>query len=301
MAEPQSFDWRQALTDTYESSVRLFADYFPQLIGTILILIAGVIFAWLLRIVARKLTLAAEAVILRSARQQGISGTRGRSYNAVIGNIVFWTVLIFFLASAAKLLGWSVFSDALQTFLAYLPNIFAGVFIILAGIVLGRMARSLVESTAKSANVSRPEFPARVAQIAVTLTAVMIGIEQLGIDIGFLTTAIIVVVGVVLAGGAFAFALGARQYVANLIGAQICQRHYQLGQWIKLSEAEGYLIEVTQTALVLDTERGRLVVPANLLQRQISEIITDTGDGGEANNSILGNLFRKKEETSGPE
>ena len=299
MADTQLFDWRQAFSDTYDSAVGLFADNFPQLIGTILILIAGLVFAWLLRLSARKLTLAAEAFILRSARQQGISGTPARSYQAVVGNIVFWTVLIFFLASAANLLGWRVFSDALQGFLGYLPSIFAGVIIILAGIVLGRMARSLVISAAKSANVRRPEFPAQVAQIAVALTALMIGIEQFGIEIGFLTTAIIVVIGVGLSGAAFAFALGARQYVANLIGAQACQRHYQMGQWIRLAEAEGYLIEITQTALVLDTERGRLVVPASLPQQQVSEIITDPGDGGDTGSSILGHLFRKKDDSDG--
>lgn len=302
MEETQNFDWRQAFSDTYDSAVRLFADNFPQLIGTILVLVAGLVCAWLLRLAARKITLAAEALIQRSAHHQGISSAPGRSYNVLVGNIVFWTVLIFFLASAANLMGWQVFSNALQGFLAYLPSIFSGVIIILAGIVLGRMARALVISAAKSANVRRPEFPAQIVQVAVALTALMIGIEQFGIDIGFLTSAIIVIIGVGSAGAAFAFALGARQYVANLIGAQLCQRHYQLGQWIRLAEAEGYLIEITQTALVLDTERGRMVVPASLPQQQVSEIITDAGDSDETSEpgrSILGNLFRNKEDADG--
>ena len=299
MSETHFFDWQQAFSDTYESAVRLFANNFPKLVGALVILLAGLVLAWLLRLAARKMTLTVEAIISHSASQQGISDTRGQSYNAVVGNIVFWSVLVFFLASGANLMGWRVFSDALKGFLSYLPNIFAGVLIILAGFVLGRMARALVNSTAKSTGYLRPEFPARITQIAITLTALMIGIEQFGIDIGFLTTAIIVVIGVALAGAALAFALGARQYVANLIGAQICQQHYQLGQWVRLTEAEGYLIEITQTALVLDTERGRTVVPASLPQQQISEIISDSGDNDESGQSILGKLFRKKDETNG--
>lgn len=300
MGEAKLFDWQQAFSSTYESAVRLFTDNFPKLVGTIIILLAGLILAWMLRLVARKLTLAIEAVILRSARHQGIPAPGGLSYSTLIGNIVFWAVLIFFLASGAKQMGWSVFSDTLRGFLSYFPSIFAGVFIILAGFVVGRMTRSLVKSMAQSAGMLRPEFPARIAQIAVTLTALMIGIEQFGINIGFLTTAIIVVIGVGLAGAALAFALGARQYVANLIGVQVCHRHYQLGQWINLPDAEGFLIEITQTALVLDTERGRLLVPASLLQQQVSEIITDKGESGETSSSILGNLFRKKDEFNGP-
>ena len=299
MSETNFFDWQQAFSDTYESAIRLFADTFPKLIGAIVILLTGLVLAWLLRMAARKLTLTVEAIISHSANQQGISDSRGQSYNAVVGNIVFWSVLVFFLASGANLMGWRVFSDALKGFLSYLPSIFAGVFIILAGFVLGRMARSLVNSTAKSTGILRPEFPARITQISITLTALMIGIEQFGIDIGFLTTAIIVVIGVALGGAALAFALGAREYVANLIGAQICQRHYQLGQWIRLNRTEGYLIEITQTALVLDTERGRMVVPASLPQRQVSEIISDRRDGDEVGDSILDKLFRKKDDSSG--
>ncbi len=299
MAETQLFDWQQAFSNTYESSISLFADNFPKLVGTIIILLVGLILAWLLRLVARKLTLTIEGIILRSADQQGIPTPAGLSYSTVVGNIVFWAVLIFFLASGANQMGWRVFSDALRGFLSYFPSIFAGVFIILAGFVVGRMTRSLVKSMAQSTGILRPEFPARIAQIAVTLAGLMIGIEQFGINIGFLTTAIIVVIGVGLAGAALAFALGARQYVDNLIGVQVCQRHYQLGQWIKLPGAEGYLIEITQTSLVLDTERGRLVVPASLLQRQVSEVITDKGDSGETSSSILGNLFAKKDASNG--
>ena len=296
MAEYKLFDWQQAFDETYRSSARAVAENLPELVGAIAILVTGFIIAVLLRFLARKLTLAAEKLILRSARRRGITADQERTYNVLIGNIVFWSVLLFFFATSANLLGWEVFSNAVQDFLAYLPNLFAGLFIILGGLMLGRAARSLVESTGTSTRIERPEVPARIAQILVVTTAAMIGIDQLGINISFLTTALIVIAGVLISGIALAFAFGASNYVSNLIGAQMSHKHYETGQWIKTAQAEGYLLEITQTSLVLDTERGRAVVPASLLQQEVSQIITETGD---SSGSLLGSLFRKKEDSDG--
>lgn len=298
MSEKKLFDWQQAFDETYRSAVQLFAENFPSVIGAILILVSGFLIAMLLRLLTRKLTLVAERMVLRSARWRGLAETQERTYSNLTGNIVFWSVLLFFIATSANLLGWKIFSGALQSFLAYLPSLLTGLLIIFAGLVFGRMTRTLVESAASVARTGRPEMPGRIAQFLIVITAFMIGIEQLGINIGFLTTAMIVITGVLLAGGALAFSLGARHYVANLIGARISHQHFEPGQWIRLGQLEGRLLEITQTALVLDTAQGRAVIPASLLQQDPSEIITDPG---ESSGSLLDNLFRKKgEDSNGP-
>jgi len=300
MADQQSFfDWQQSISETYGVVVQHLSDRFPQVIGAIAILLIGLLVAYLLRFAARKLTLAAEALILGTTRETGIARAAERSYSGLVGNITFWSVLLFFMAASANMLDWQIFSDFLGTLLTYLPHLFAGLLIILAGFVLGGVARSLIETAAATAGIARPDLPARIAQVAVVMTALIIGIEQLGINITFLTTTFIVIAGVLLSGAALAFGLGAKHFVANLIGAQISQKHYQVGQWVKLGDIEGYLLEITQTALVLDTERGRAVVPASRLQRDISEILAKGNDGGGDSGSLFGNLFRRKEDSDG--
>lgn len=299
MTDPESdFDWQDALTDSYDSAVRQLLDHFPQIVGAIGILLIGLIFAVFLRFVARRLIIAAEALLQKSARKRGLERPIRKSSSKVIGNVVFWTILLFFIAASADQLGWDLFSELLGTLLAYLPSLFLGLLIILVGLVLGSMLRALVLTTAATAGIQRPELPARIVQVAIVTTSLIIGIDQLGINITFFTTAIIVFSAVLLFGVALAFGMGAREYVANLIGAQVSRRHFHAGQWIRLGEIEGHLLEITQTALVLDTERGRLVVPASLLQQAVSEIVAETGDD-DGGGSLLGNLFRKKESPDG--
>ena len=300
MAEQQTFfNWQKALSDTYSVIIQGLNDYFPQLVGAVAILLLGIISAYLLRLVARKLTLTIEGLIAHSTGQPDKESSQGKSYSTLVGNLVFWSILLFFMAASANLLDWEIFSAFLSSLIAYLPQLFAGLLIILAGFALAGVVRSLMETAMTSAGIARPEVPATIVQATVVMTALVIGIEQFGINVTFVTTSIIVVAGVLLFGAALAFGLGARHFVANLIGAQISARQYQIGQKIKLSNVEGHLLEITQTTLVLDTSNGRVVVPASLLQQQVSEIIIEEdqpGDGG----SMIDKLFRKKDETNGP-
>jgi hypothetical protein len=112
----------------------------------------------------------------------------------------------------------------------------------------------------------------------VVLTAIVIGIEQLGINVSFLTTTVIVVGGILLAGAALAFGLGARYFVANIIGAQTTRKLYSNGQLLRIGDIEGRLLEITPTTVVLDTDQGRAAIPAKLFHEQISQVIADTHD-----------------------
>jgi small-conductance mechanosensitive channel len=110
----------------------------------------------------------------------------------------------------------------------------------------------------------------RVVQVVILFTTLVIGIEQIGINVGFLTNVLLVIIGVLLAGGALAFGLGAKTLIANIIGAQYLRKHCRIGEWMRLGDVEGIIVEVTQTSIVLDTELGRTVIPAQHFQEQIS-------------------------------
>ena len=287
----QAFDWQRALAETYHEFNRQLIDHIPQLLGALALLLVGWIIAWLLRLLARKLIRGFELLLRRTAQKRESPSSSARSYARLGGDIVFWSVLLFFVAASANLLGWKVFSGVTNALLIWLPSLLTGLLIILAGFALSGVARSAVANTAESTGIAQADLLARITQVTVVLTAMIIGVEQLGINVAFLTTTLIVVAGVLLGGAALAFALGARHFVANVIGVQTARKHYQLGQLIKLGDTEGYLVEITPTLMILDTKQGHAVVPAKLCHEQISEIIEDTSKGS---GSLMGNLFKKK-------
>lgn len=293
----QAFDWQGTLVETYQEFTRQAIDHIPLLLGALVLLFAGWVMACILRLLARKLIRGLDVLLLRAAQKRGLQQSPVRSYARLGGDIVFWSVLLFFVAASANMLDWKIFSGVASALLTYLPNVLTGLLIILAGFALSGVARSAVAGTAESTGIAQGDLLARIAQVTVVLTAMVIGVEQLGINVAFLTTTLIVVAGVLLGGAALAFGLGAKHFVANVIGVQTARKHYQAGQLIKLGEVEGYLLEITPTLVILDTKQGRAAVPAKLFHEQVSEVIADGPEGGS---SLIGNLFRKKGDRDEP-
>ena len=81
-----------------------------------------------------------------------------------------------------------------------------------------------------------------------------------------------------LFGFALAFGLGARTLVSNLIAAHHLRDVLEPGQEIRIGDWEGTVLEVAATAVILDTESGRVSVPAKLYQEQA--VVLLLGDSG---------------------
>ena len=84
------------------------------------------------------------------------------------------------------------------------------------------------------------------------------------------TVAIVVVALLVcgLGGLAFAISLGARSYVANLIGAHYLDQALRPGQRVRVAGHEGHIVDVTATTLILETSEGRVMLPGSVYHEQ---------------------------------
>jgi len=133
-----------------------------------------------------------------------------------------------------------------------------GSIIIVVGYLLGILVYSLVAGLAQPTD---GELLARVAQTVVVITAVITGLEQMAIDVSFLTNVLVIVMAAVLGGLSLAFAIGSRQLVANLLSRRDLAR-YRVGDVIRIGDLEGRIIDFTRTSVVLESADGKVNVPA---------------------------------------
>ena len=277
-----TFSWHESITHTYEEFTAQIIAFAPQLIGAIALLIVGWIVAQILCIASRKLVGSFDSIFQRAAQTDGARQEKmKRSYTAIVSKVVFWTVMIFSISATANMLNWRLFSTWMNSIVTYLPNLITGLLIILGGILLGNGAKSVVTSAAQTAGIEQGPFLARVVQIVMLFTTLIIGVEQIGINVHFLTNVLVVTVGVFLAGAALAFGLGARTLVANIIGGQYVRKHCRVGEQMQLGDVVGNLVEVTQTCIILDTVSGRTVIPAKHFQEQVSSFKSNREDSSE--------------------
>ena len=90
----------------------------------------------------------------------------------------------------------------------------------------------------------------------------VIGIDQLGVNVNFLIQLTTVTAAAVFGGIALVFALGTRQHLANLIGAHYVRKHYAPGDYIRVGAFEGRIVEITDGCVFIETQHGDVSVPA---------------------------------------
>ena len=252
--------------------------YLPNIIGAIALLILGWLLARLLRAVTWRTARLLDKLISRlvgPGAERLHMGTASR----MLGTIVFWIVLLFFATAATEVLGLAPFTEWLSRFVAYLPTLAAGVLIIVVGYAVARIVADLVRTTAPGFNPAQRAALAKVAQVTIIAATILVGADQIGIKITFLVVFTAAIAAAVVGGVAISVGLGARDYVANLIGAHYLREAVPIGQVLRVGEIEGRVVDVTATALILETSEGRVNLPARVYNEQAITVITRKANG----------------------
>ncbi len=268
-----SQEWLSALDNLMQTLRALL----PNVLAATALILLGLLLARLFGSWSRRLTAGA---LERLGRSTAIHGALERTNMSatiprVVAAFVFWLVFLFFAATALETLGLPVVTDSLSRFVYYLPNVLAAALIIAAGLVVGVVARGLTATAAASAGVAAASALGRLAYGVVLFIATVIALDELGIDSGAQIITLAVTSGSVLAGLGLAFGLGAHTAVSNIIASHYLAQAYDVGQTVRIGDIEGQVAERTPTALVIVTERGRVMVPAKKFSEESSMLVAE--------------------------
>jgi small-conductance mechanosensitive channel len=266
-----------ALDNAFTQVAARVVEYTPNLLGAVGLLVLGWLVARLLRALALKAMQVLELLMHRLSRGQTARSIPSGSVEIVAG-ILFWVVILFFAAAATHVLGMGAFSAWLQSLVSYLPTLLAGALIIVAGVLLAGLARDLTIAAASAFPDNQRRLLGRIVQGTVLVTAVAVGADQIGVRITFVVILAAVITSSIVGGIALAVSLGARAYVANLIGAHHLRQAFTLGQRVKIGELEGTILELTAVSIVLDTVQGRVNVPAKIYNEAPIILLAERSD-----------------------
>jgi len=264
-------NWLLVLKDTLLQAGAALVRLVPNIIGALVVIVAG----WLLAKLLRTLTQRGLRGLVRLSYGLQRSGMAGRPLIqersiAALGAIVFWATILLFLTAATQVLGLGVFTEWLSSVVAYLPALLAGLLILVAGFVFSLLAKDLVTAAANSAHVAYAELLGRSVQILIFSMAVVIGIDQVGINVTFLVVIVAITLGMIFGGMALAFGLGARQLVANILATHYVRQMYHIGDHISIGALQGRISHINSVSVVLETPLGRRHVPTALFLSESS-------------------------------
>jgi hypothetical protein len=169
-------EFKQGVGDAWTN----VATFLPKLVGFLLILIIGYFIAKLL---ARILNRILERVGFdRAVERGGIKRALEKSkYDAsdILAKIVFYVGMLFVLQLAFGVFGPNPISDLIKGVIAYLPNVFVAVVIIVIGAAVAAAVKEIVEASLGGLSYGRTL--AFAASSAVLVIAVFAALDQLEI------------------------------------------------------------------------------------------------------------------------
>jgi hypothetical protein len=242
-------------------------------LSALLILIAGFVLALLLQGVARRLSSRA-ARLIAGLNHAGRDIPDTKQIDKGVGRAVFWLVMVCAGMAATETLGLPVVTAWLSGVATFVPRVVVAIFIVALGIVAARVARQVVSRMAVSAKLTGADRVGRIAELVLLVSTALIAIEQLGVEVSFLKTALLILLAALLGGAALAFGLGGRELVANILAAHYVHKIYQVGQTVRIDDAEGRIVRFTETSVILESREGQIAVPARRFSDLRSTLVT---------------------------
>lgn len=271
-------NWSAALQESFQASFKLFMTFLPKTIGALMLLGLGILLGKLVEAgLGRILNIIGVDRLLSGTGILALLQKTGskKTISQVVGLLGFWVVFLLFLISATEALNLAFLSEILTALVHYLPKIGMATLILVLGLLATNFARDLIALACDSSGIRQGTIIAQTVYVAATLLVLVTAINELGIDTSLLNQIIVLVVAGLIAGAALSFGFGSRSAVRNLIAAHYIQPIVRIGEKIQVGTFFGTVTAVTPMVVVLETDRGRVVIPAAHFT-EVASIISPT-------------------------
>lgn len=208
------------VTGAWNAFATRITSFLPELLGAVIIFVAGWIGARLVKLAVLKfLKLVRFDSATEKARIQEFlqKGEIGKSPSEIIGVLVYWFIMILVIIASLDALGLPIVSDLLNQIFLYIPNVVAAIIVIILGILVGNLLAAVVRTAASNAGMSVADGLGKLAFFGILFFAGSIALNQLGVGEEIVAAAFIIAFGAAALTLTLAFGLGGRDVAAQYL------------------------------------------------------------------------------------
>ena len=265
-------DARELLLNVLQGLIESVIGALPTVVmGTLLIIVAlcaAKLVEVGLRAILRRLRL--DSLVQRTGIDDAIRGLDlHRSLSEFLPRVAYFLLLFLFARTAADSLGLDAISQALGSFLAYLPNLVAAVVILLSGSVAAQIAGKAVETAASNSGIDFASSLGTMVTVLITfvLGIMAIGQRQIDVEMIRLVTAGLLATFAIAFG--LSFGLGSRDITRNVLAGLYSRRVFDVGAELDIGGERGVLASITPTQTVLERDGLRIAVANRVFLEQV--------------------------------
>ncbi len=194
-----------------------FVEMFPGLVAALIVLIVGYLIALLLGHAVRIVLVKAKVDLYLQKMKLPKEWGRVRA-SAIFGTLLKWFVFVLFIQAAVELLELGTLSDLLEQFAVWLPHLIFAILAVFLGLFI---AHYVGEMIFRHTEIKYYKGIAMGFKALIMFIAIVIALEQIGINISLIENTFLIVVaglslGIALAVG-IAFGLGLKNEARGAI------------------------------------------------------------------------------------
>jgi hypothetical protein len=208
--------WKVSLVDSWNK----IAAFAPEALQLVVIIVAGFIIAWLLKVIVRYLlkVIKFDVFAYRVGMTAVLSkASMERSPSEVIGIIVYWCVVFLFFMIALGTLDVYAVDNLVASIFDYIPQFVIAIFVFLLGYFISRFFSRAILIGLVNAHVRSAKLIASLFQILIIILFAAMAIEQLGIARGIVVCTFAISFGGVVLATAIAFGLGGKDIAKDML------------------------------------------------------------------------------------
>ena len=193
----------QALSDPLVRIWQSFVDVTPSIIAGVLVIVFGYILSSLVGALTHAILNAAK--IDDHLRKARLAHSIGFISVANLGGaLIKWYIFALFIIEAAGIFKLGVLSEQLSRLAAVLPNVFAALIIVLGGLIVADYAADrMLHAKRKGVRVA-----SSIVRWALIVVVLVTALSQIGLDVSFVSNALLILVAAVGVGIAIAVGIG---------------------------------------------------------------------------------------------
>lgn len=211
-------DWQGVLLEPAKTLFVRISEFLVNTLLVIIILIIGWVISKLIKTIVTK--------VLKAIRIDNLSerikldtllakGGLQYSLSALVGVICYWLALLVTFVVAINAIGLTIAADLLNQVVLYIPNVIAAIFILIAGMFIASLLKTIIQTAASNAGISHINLLGKVVEIAVIVFTIAIALEQLKIGAKIIELMVGVMLGSIGLAVGLAFGLGCKDIAAR--------------------------------------------------------------------------------------
>jgi len=254
--------------DAFNSLFAQIVYYFPKILAALFLLVIGYIVARVLRTLLTKGLRAIKfdqitdrAGVGRALKAAGTNLDAA----AVLAALVFWYIFLIFIQMALNALGLVEITAFITAVLAYLPNVFVAIIILIVGALLANIMARVATGAASEAGLGMASLIGNVARYAILGFAVLTALTQLHVGENMVQILFAGLIAMLAIAGGLAFGLGGVDSARGLLAGQSAGSLLQPGQKVRIGDQAGTVVRHDINSTVLKTDNGQISIPNSAL------------------------------------